>query len=301
MRIKALRAKLGITQTQFAELMGVSFASVNRWENGQAKPSALAWQRIIASEEHGLEALSPVAVLTTDADSSLARRESALPIDFGADPEKVRTVAEADRLSHGYMFNPAFATEISRIDALPHQRIAVYQHMLAQPRLRYLLADDAGAGKTIMSGLYIREMLSRRLIRRVIIAPPAGLIGNWESELRTLFGLRFRIVIGPDTRNANPFIGSDGDLVIVSIDTLTGDRTFSRLAEPGVAPYDLAIFDEAHKLSARLEGDFTVRKTDRYRVAEAIAGARSDDRDYHLPWACRHLLLRRRRAPDHRR
>lgn len=290
-RIKRLRGRLGLTQVQFAELMGVSFASVNRWENGQSNPSALAWQRIMAAEEHGLEALSPVAPGSIKTYAATGSTESALPIDFGADSEVVRTVAEAHRLSHGYIFNPAFATEISRIDALPHQRIAVYHHMLAQPRLRFLLADDAGAGKTIMSGLYVREMLSRRLIRRVIIAPPAGLIGNWESELRNLFGLRFKIVTGSDTRAANPFIAPDGDLVIVSIDTLTGDRTFARLAEPGVASYDLAIFDEAHKLSARLEGDFTVRKTDRYRVAEAISGARADDRDYRLPWACRHLLL----------
>jgi superfamily II DNA or RNA helicase len=106
-----------------------------------------------------------------------------------------------------------------------------------------------------------------------------------------LFGLRFQIVTGVDTRAGNPFAGPDGDLVIVSIDTLTGDRTFARLVEPSVAPYDLAIFDEAHKLSARLESDFTVRKTDRYRVAETIAGARTDDREYCLPWACRHLLL----------
>ena len=289
-RIKRLRGRFGLTQVQFAELMGVSFASVNRWENGQSNPSALAWQRIFAAEEHGLAALSPI-VRMPKSDGPRPGSESALPIDFGADSEVVRTVAEAHRLSHGYIFNPAFATEISRIDALPHQRIAVYQHMLAQPRLRFLLADDAGAGKTIMSGLYIREMLSRRLIRRVIIAPPAGLIGNWESELRKLFGLRFKIVAGSDARAANPFRGNDGDLVIVSIDTLTGDRTFARLAEPGVAPYDLAIFDEAHKLSARIEGDFTVRKTGRYRVAEAIAGARTDDREYRLSWACRHLLL----------
>jgi len=65
--------------------------------------------------------------------------------------------------------------------------------MLAVPRLRFLLADDAGAGKTIMGGLYVREMLTRRLIRRIIIVPPAGLIGNWESELRKLFGLRFKL------------------------------------------------------------------------------------------------------------
>ena len=208
-RIKRLRGRFGLTQVQFAELMGVSFASVNRWENGQSNPSALAWQRIFAAEEHGLAALSPI-VRMPKSDGPRPGSESALPIDFGADSEVVRTVAEAHRLSHGYIFNPAFATEISRIDALPHQRIAVYQHMLAQPRLRFLLADDAGAGKTIMSGLYIREMLSRRLIRRVIIAPPAGLIGNWESELRKLFGLRFKIVTGSDARAANPFSGNDG-------------------------------------------------------------------------------------------
>ena len=68
--------------------------------------------------------------------------------------------------------------------------------MLKQPRLRFLLADDAGAGKTIMSGLYIREMLSRRLLRRILIVPPAGLIGNWRRELLKLFNLPFRIVRG---------------------------------------------------------------------------------------------------------
>ncbi len=115
-------------------------------------------------------------------------------LDFTADPEIVRVVAEGERLGYGHLFNPAFATEISMIDPLPHQRIAVYDHMLPQPRLRFLLGDEPGAGKTIMAGLYIREMLARRLLRRVLIVPPAGLVGNWERELRTLFGLDFRIV-----------------------------------------------------------------------------------------------------------
>jgi superfamily II DNA or RNA helicase/DNA-binding XRE family transcriptional regulator len=288
-RIKRLRGRLGVTQTQFAQLMGVSFASVNRWENGQSRPSILAWQRIVSAEERGIEAL-------TDSGASRlvprhAQEDTAPRIDFSPDSKVVRIVAEAERLAHGYIFNPAFAAEASSIDALPHQRIAVYNHMLPQMRLRFLLADDAGAGKTIMAGLYIREMLSRRLIRRVLIVPPAGLIGNWERELRTLFGLRFRIVRGADARSYNPFAGSDGDLVIVSVDTLSGDRVFSRLGEPDVAPYDLAIFDEAHKLSIRLDPDFTIRRTDRYRLAESIAGVRSDDPDYRLPWNCRHLLL----------
>ncbi len=111
------------------------------------------------------------------------------PIDFSADPEIVRLMVEGERLTYGHLFNPTFATEISMIDPLPHQRTAVYDHMLQQSRLRFLLADDAGAGKTIMTGLYIREMLTRRLISRVLIVPPAGLVGNWEHELRTLFNV----------------------------------------------------------------------------------------------------------------
>ena len=99
--------------------------------------------------------------------------------------------------------------------------------MLKQFPLRFLLADDAGAGKTIMSGLYIREMKARRLIKRILIVPPAGLIGNWEREMATLFSLQFRIVTGADARNSNPFIGDGSDCLIVSVDTLTGSRMFS--------------------------------------------------------------------------
>jgi len=104
-------------------------------------------------------------------DSTLISQGNAViprTIDFGTDPEVVRVVAEAFRLGFGYLFNPAFATEISLIDPLPHQRIAVYNQMLNQPRLRFLLADEPGGGKTIMAGLYIREMLARRLIRRIL-------------------------------------------------------------------------------------------------------------------------------------
>lgn len=101
-------------------------------------------------------------------------------MDFISNPEHVWLLAEGERLTYGALFNPAYATETALIDPLPHQRIAVYDRMLHRSRLRFLLADDAGAGKTIMTGLYIREMLSRRLIRRVLIVPPAGLLGNWE-------------------------------------------------------------------------------------------------------------------------
>lgn len=212
-------------------------------------------------------------------------------LGFTADPEVVRVVAEGERLAYGHLVNPAFAVETSLIDPLPHQRIAVYQHLLTQIRLRFLLADDAGAGKTIMAGLYLREMLVRRLIRRVLIVPPAGLVGNWERELRTLFSLDFRIVAGSEARAGNPFTGQNSDRLIVSVDTLAGERIFARLQEPAVEPYDLVIFDEAHKLAADRQPDFTIRRTDRYKLAEALAGAAGGDPRWALAWSCHHLLL----------
>lgn len=214
-------------------------------------------------------------------------------LDFAASPEVVWAIAEGERLAYGHLANPTFAIETSLIDPLPHQRIAVYRYLLKEPRLRFLLADDAGAGKTIMTGLYIREMLSRRLIRRVLIAPPAGLVGNWRREMRSLFNLPFRIVGGGGAKSSNPFVGPDSDLVIVSVDTLAGDRMFARLQEETVEPYDLVIFDEAHKLSADREPDLSIRKTNRYQLAEALAGANKDTQDdrWYLPWSCRHLLL----------
>jgi superfamily II DNA or RNA helicase len=212
-------------------------------------------------------------------------------LDFSASPQAVRAVVEGERLAYGHLFSPSFATEISLVDPLPHQRIAVYERMLRQPRLRFLLADDAGAGKTIMAGLYVREMLTRRLIQRVLVVPPAGLVGNWEREMRSLFALPFRIVGGSQARTANPFLGPDSDLLIVSIDTLAGDRMFSRLQDEEVEPYDLVIFDEAHKLAADRELDMGVRKTERYRLADALAGAEVDGDRWRLAWSCRHLLL----------
>ena len=215
--------------------------------------------------------------------------------DFSADPDAVAAVAEAHRLAHGHMFNPAFAAETALIDPLPHQRIAVYDHMLRRDPLRFLLADDAGAGKTIMTGLYVREMLSRRLLRRVLIVPPAGLVGNWLREMRDLFRLRFRIVSGAGVRAANPFAGAEGNLAIASVDTLAGERAFARLREDATEPYDLVVFDEAHKLSADRGPDFRVRKTARYRLAEALAGAGADagadGGRWALPWSARRLLL----------
>jgi transcriptional regulator with XRE-family HTH domain len=188
-RVRTVRTRLELTQAKLAKQIGVSFATVNRWENGQSRPTRLAWQQIIDLEAEGEP--RPERAPTADGPA-----KAGPALDFAADPAVVAAVAEAKRLAYGHLFNFAFVTEISLIDPLPHQRIAVYEHMLGLSPLRFLLADDAGAGKTIMTGLYLRETLARRLISRVLIVPPAGLVGNWEREMRTLFRLPFRIVTG---------------------------------------------------------------------------------------------------------
>ena len=310
-RVRRLRRNLDLTQEHFAARLGVSVITIHRWETGQSRPRRLALTRLAELEdEHARDAArrrertrhgTPPSTLTTHSPAYTAATPPFL--DFNGDPARLSLFAECLRLTRGYQFNPAFASEISRIDPLPHQRIAVYEHMLRQEPLRFLLADDAGAGKTIMTGLYLREMLMRGRLQRVLIIPPAGLVGNWERELRTLFRLQFRIVSGPDTRSGNPFAGPDGDRVIVSLDTLRGNNAFAALADPGTAPYDLVVFDEAHKLSASRDKG-RVDKTQRYKLAEALAGCYTAPRrnaeagnptaepDYSaLTWSARHLLL----------
>jgi superfamily II DNA or RNA helicase/DNA-binding XRE family transcriptional regulator len=287
-RILEVRGKLGLTQMGFAERLGVSHISVCRWEKEKARPGYSVWKQVVMLEGEAFGGAG-----AGNLDLFPASRQEASPagiLSFECRPDVVASVVEAERLGFGHLANPGFAAELSLIDPLPHQRIAVYDVMLKQPRLRFLLADDAGAGKTIMAGLYIREMLSRRLIRRVLVVSPAGLVGNWLREMRRLFNLPFRVVMGPDVRAGNPFVGEDGDLVIVSVDTLTGEKMLSRIGAPEVLPYDLVIFDEAHKLAARRNPDGTISKTERYRLAEALCGTGSDDAIV-VPWQAQHVLL----------
>ncbi len=281
--VRARRRARGWTQAELGQRLGLTNVTISRWERGKVEPLPMYWEKFLEATEAEPKTVREVRRATT-----------VEAVDFMGDGLAVRALVEAERLAFGHLANPAFATEVSRIDPLPHQRIAVYEHMLKQPRLRFLLADDAGAGKTIMTGLYIREMLARRLLRRILVVPPAGLVGNWQNEMRELFGLEFAIVTGAElaAKTANPFSpGPAGDRVICSVDTLRGDRAFSRLAEAEVAPYDLVVFDEAHKLSARQDADLTVRRSARYELAEALAGAPNRKPEWRLGWSARHLLL----------
>ncbi|MCW8197076.1 DUF3883 domain-containing protein [Verminephrobacter aporrectodeae subsp. tuberculatae] len=287
-QIRHLRKTMDLTQQQFADLLGVSFVTLNRWENGQSRPSAMGLAKLQQFSEKELGQAADREMVVGDTRTTHREPER---LDFQGDANALRVLVEGERLSYGHLFNPAFATEISEIDPLPHQRIAVYQRMLPQPRLRFLLADDAGAGKTIMTGLYVRESLSRRTIRRAMVVAPAGLVGNWYREFHKLFQLRFKIVAGADAKEGNPFVGPGSDFIVVSIDSLRASRLFDALRDAQVAPYDLVVFDEAHKLSAHRDLDGSFRPTDRYRLAEAIAGVRELPAQWRMPWAAHHLLL----------
>ena len=287
--LRRTRKRLGLTQREFADLLRVTPLTVHRWETGQSRPQRAARERLQQVEARAA-AMAPgwpgrVAEPETNPLGPPA-------LDFAGDPRAAALVAEALRLAHGHQFNPAFAAETARIDPLPHQRIAVYERMLARDPLRFLLADDAGAGKTIMTGLYLREMLTRGRLTRALVVPPAGLVGNWERELRELFRLRFRIVSGRDLREGDAFRGADSDLAIVSLDTLARESAFAALRDESVRPYDLVVFDEAHKLSAQVVAGRTAT-TRRYRLAEALAGVPPATRTEFagLTWSARHLLL----------
>ncbi|HRZ55659.1 MAG TPA: helicase-related protein, partial [Candidatus Paceibacterota bacterium] len=281
--VRAKRQARGWTQAELAERLGLTNVTISRWEKGKVQPLPTFWAKFLEVTGGGPAATG-------------GARKAAVPeaVDFMGDGLAVRAMVEGERLAFGHLANPAFATEISKIDPLPHQRLAVYDHMLSQPRLRFLLADDAGAGKTIMTGLYVREMLARRLIRRILVVPPAGLLGNWQNEMRELFGLEFAVVTGADmsSQTTNPFsTGPNADRVICSVDTLDREKAFSRLSEEGVLPYDLVVFDEAHKLSARQDADLTIRRSTRYELAEALAGVANRKAEWNLGWSARHLLL----------
>ena len=286
--VRRLRGQLGLTQEQFGDRLGVSTITVHRWESGQSRPRRLAMEKLTQISEQAAAESAPRPMRGLRRPTAAA---GVAPMDFAGDPEAVLAVADALRLSFGHQFNPAFAIETSRIDPLLHQRFAVYERMLKQDPLRFLLADDAGAGKTIMTGLYVREMLSRGRLKRVLIVPPAGLVGNWRRELQTLFRLDFRIVTGADARGSNPFRGAGSDRVIVSMDTLAGETMFEALRRAGGPAYDLVVFDEAHKLGVRERG-VRVERTLRYKLAEALAvGADSGSAFGGLGWTARHLLL----------
>ena len=120
--------------------------------------------------------------------------DNSLPWSFDADGNQMKLASEAYRISLAHLFDPYLAVHTSSVEPLPHQISAVYQEMLPKLPLRYVLADDPGAGKTIMTGLFIKELIARGDLKRCMIVAPGSLVEQWQDELFTKFHLRFEIL-----------------------------------------------------------------------------------------------------------
>ena len=195
--------------------------------------------------------------------------------NFKGDPEKFILFSEAERINSAYQFDPLFAINCSVVDPLPHQVEAVYKFLLPQPQIRFLLADDTGAGKTIMTGLLLKEMILRKQIERILIITPGGLTKQWqEDEMGVKFNIPFTLA-NRASYNAEPTIFQNHDHVVASIDFVCRDDIQAVLSKTN---WDMIIFDEAHKLSAYEYGE-KIYKSRRYEVAHMLSKQ------------CEHLLL----------
>ena len=200
--------------------------------------------------------LAALDVLTSDGE-----------FNFKGDPERFVLFAEAERINSAYQFDPLFAINCSVVDPLPHQVEAVYKYLLPQPKIRFLLADDTGAGKTIMTGLLLKELLMRRIVERVLIVTPGGLTKQWqEDEMGVKFNIPFKLV-NRDVFSSEPTVFQTNDRLVASIDFICREDIMQVVAK---STWDLVIFDEAHKLSAYEYGE-KIYKSKRYEAAHILS------------------------------
>ena len=189
--------------------------------------------------------------------------------DFGADGSAFRLVSEAYRMRLAHLFDPMMAVHTALIDPLPHQIKAVYDEMLPRQPLRFLLADDPGAGKTIMAGLLMRELMVRDNLRRCLVCAPGNLTEQWRDELWTKFRLDFTVMTGERLAapGGNPF--NAADRIIIRLDQISRSEKWQ--AQLAQSEWDLIVCDEAHKMSASLAGS-KVKETKRYRLGRLLSG-----------------------------
>jgi superfamily II DNA or RNA helicase len=189
--------------------------------------------------------------------------------NFAADGGLLRLVSEAYRIRLAYLFDPRLAVHTSLVEPLPHQITAVYGEMLTRQPLRYLLADDPGAGKTIMAGLFIKELLIRGDLHRCLIVCPGSLVEQWQDELNQRFQLPFEILTNDkleSARTGNWF--AENNLAIARLDKLSRDEAAQEKLKQ--ADWDLIVCDEAHKFSASFFGG-EINYTKRYRLGQLLS------------------------------
>ena len=218
------------------------------------------------------------ATLYRDDEHRLNLASAGRPWSFEGDAGLLRLVTEANRIKLAHYFDPYLAIHTSLIDPLPHQISAVYGEMLPRQPLRFLLADDPGAGKTIMAGLLIKELIARSDLDRCLVVAPGSLVEQWQDELGEKFNLEFDLLsrdMIESSRSGNPF--NDRNRLIVRLDVIArNDELQEKLLSS--KEWDLIICDEAHRMSATYFGG-DVKYTKRYQVGQRLGQI------------CRHLLL----------
>ncbi len=207
-------------------------------------------------------------LLFRDDEARLDLADAPVALQFAADPDLFRMVSEAHRISLAYLFDELLAVHTSLIEPLPHQIEAVYGDMLPRQPLRFLLADDPGAGKTIMAGMLIKELMARGDVERCLICAPGSLVEQWQDEMQQKFALPFEIVTRERVETSltgNPF--QEISLAIGRLDQMA--RSDDILARVKDSDWDLVICDEAHKMSAHHFGR-EIQRTKRYQLGEEL-------------------------------